>query len=317
MELEAFHGLLTPAGAALLAEVVAAGVADDGAALALGSRLRRHHPPDLVAAAITQARLRERARVKFGTAAASMYFTPAGLEQSTRAYVAAHRAARFARAFPAGGEPVRVADLCAGIGADLLALAAHGLATTGVEADPLTAAVAAANATAATARPRRRRGRDRARPNRLRRGVLRPVPAVDPRAGLRPRRVRPALDVRPGAADSRRRRPPARGRAEGRAGHPARARATRRRGRVGVRARRGQGGRPVRRRAGRRRAGRPRPAPRDPAARRAHPDGDGRGHRRGAAPGRAAAALAVRAGRRGRPLAPRRRRRRCSRRPPA
>jgi SAM-dependent methyltransferase len=75
-----------------------------------------------------------------------MWFTPDGLEQSTRANVAAHRAIRFAR-LPASGEgPGRIADLCCGIGADLAAMAATGARVVGVDRDPLTAAVARANA---------------------------------------------------------------------------------------------------------------------------------------------------------------------------
>jgi hypothetical protein len=109
--------------------------------LAASDRLRRTHPARLVPAALTQARLRARAVEKFGADAAAMYFTPDGLEQATRAEVAAHRAARFARL----GTGTPVADLCCGIGADLIALARAGMRVTGVERDPLTAAVARAN----------------------------------------------------------------------------------------------------------------------------------------------------------------------------
>jgi len=66
MDLAAFAALRSPAGGALLDAVAAAGPLDDAAALALGTRLRRDHPADLVAAAITQIRLRERAAAKFG-----------------------------------------------------------------------------------------------------------------------------------------------------------------------------------------------------------------------------------------------------------
>ena len=69
-------------------EVGAADVSEP-ALLATASRLRARHPPDLVGAALTQVRLRVRARAKFGADADRMYFTPAGLEQSTRASVAA------------------------------------------------------------------------------------------------------------------------------------------------------------------------------------------------------------------------------------
>lgn len=132
-----FAALLTDEGRRLLGEIRPG---ED--ALAASTRLRRTYPAELVATALTQARLRGRAVEKFGADAAGMYFTPDGLEQATRAEVAAHRAARFARL----GAPA--ADLCCGIGADLVALARAGLPVTGVERDPLTAAVARANAAA-------------------------------------------------------------------------------------------------------------------------------------------------------------------------
>jgi hypothetical protein len=144
VDVETFELLRTPAGRELLAEAVASyGTEGD---FALGTRLRRSHPPALVAAALTQARLRQRARAKFDPAdAARMFFTVDGLEQATRASVSAHRAARFT------GINGPVADLCCGIGGDLIALARSGSAVTGVDVtgvdlDPLTAAVAQANA---------------------------------------------------------------------------------------------------------------------------------------------------------------------------
>ncbi len=142
MDLADLEWLRSPAGAAVLAGLATAGPIDDAAALRLGTRLRRQHSPAHCAAALTQARLRERAVAKFGAAAAGMWFTSDGLEQATHPAVAAHRAARMARALP-GGAPVF--DLCCGIGSDLLALRAAGLVATGIDADPLTAAVAAAN----------------------------------------------------------------------------------------------------------------------------------------------------------------------------
>jgi hypothetical protein len=83
--------------------------------LALAERLRARHPAELVRSALAQHELRERARVKFGRPE-RMYFTREGLEQSSAELVARHRAARYQ---PFG----RVADLCTGIGGDLLALA--------------------------------------------------------------------------------------------------------------------------------------------------------------------------------------------------
>jgi len=98
------------------------------------------HSPALVAAVLTQARLRARASAKFGPFAERMLFTEAGLEQATRLSVAAQHAGRFARA------GVRwVADLGCGIGADALAIAALELEVSAVERDEVTAAIAAYN----------------------------------------------------------------------------------------------------------------------------------------------------------------------------
>ncbi len=69
-----------------------------------------------------------------------MYFTPDGLEQSTRAPVARHRAARVALAGPDS-----VLDAGCGIGGDLVALARAGLTVAGVDRDPLRVEVARAN----------------------------------------------------------------------------------------------------------------------------------------------------------------------------
>jgi len=162
MDLEAFLGLLTPDGQAVLAEAAASDVSEN-ALISTAARLRKGHPAELVAAALTQVRLRDRGRAKFGDEAARMYFTPAGLEQSTRLSVAAHRAHRFAATrdrhhFPAGGnvstsgeggpdraEAREVLELGCGIGGDLIARGLAGVPGVGVELDPLTAAVARAN----------------------------------------------------------------------------------------------------------------------------------------------------------------------------
>ena len=84
--------------------------------------------------------LRERATAKFGADAQLMYFTPDGLEQSTRQRVAAHRAARLT----AFGTTTLI-DLGCGIGGDLLAASRAGLTCAGVDLDPLRVAVAEAN----------------------------------------------------------------------------------------------------------------------------------------------------------------------------
>jgi SAM-dependent methyltransferase len=122
----------------LLAEVVArAGVESD---LALGTRLRRDHPAELVAAAVTQNHLRGQALRKFGDDAARMYFTHDALEQATRSSVARARAERLAAA-----GVTSVVDLGCGIGGDLLAFARAGLRVRGVERDPVRAAIARSN----------------------------------------------------------------------------------------------------------------------------------------------------------------------------
>lgn len=135
---EIFARLTSAAGVELIEQVhERAGVESD---LALGTRLRRTHDPDLVAAAVTVNHLRGRAVTKFGDDAAAMFFTHDALEQSTRRTVAEHRAARL-RATGARA----VVDLGCGIGGDLIAFARAGLAVRGVERDPVRAAMARAN----------------------------------------------------------------------------------------------------------------------------------------------------------------------------
>ncbi|MEU3146886.1 MULTISPECIES: methyltransferase domain-containing protein [unclassified Streptomyces] len=133
--------LLTPEGRALLDEVRDT---DPTRELAVATRLRREHPAELVSAALGQARLRQRAVAKFGAQdAGRMFFTPNGVEQSTRASVAVYRARRLKEL-----GVTSVADLCCGIGGDAIALARAGIRVLAVDRDPLTAAAARANADA-------------------------------------------------------------------------------------------------------------------------------------------------------------------------
>ncbi len=98
------------------------------------------HSASLVAAVLSQSKLRARARTKFGPFAERMLFTEAGLEQATRLRVAALHAGRFSAA------SIRtVADLGSGIGGDALALASLDIAVTAVELDEVTAAIASYN----------------------------------------------------------------------------------------------------------------------------------------------------------------------------
>ena len=138
MDLEGISALLTEQGWALLESLPPY---DEAEAMPLGERLRAAgHPPALVAAALTQSRLRAAAHAKFGPFAAGMLFTPAGLEQATRLPVAARHAQRFTSA---GVQ--RVADLGCGIGSDSMALATFDREVLAVERDELTAAVATMN----------------------------------------------------------------------------------------------------------------------------------------------------------------------------
>lgn len=130
--------LAQEAGADLLASLPPY---DEAGALALGTRLRSEgHDPALVAAALTQSRLRSAARDRLGPVADRLLLTQDGLEQATRPPVAARRALRWREA---GME--HVWDLGCGLGLDARALAEAGLAVTAVEHDPAVAVAARAN----------------------------------------------------------------------------------------------------------------------------------------------------------------------------
>jgi SAM-dependent methyltransferase len=89
-------------------------------ALQLARSLRGRYPAELVAAALTQQSLRVAAGSKFSRAD-HMLFTRAGLEQASSELTATHAAARYP-------PDALVADLCCGIGGNLIALAARGRA---------------------------------------------------------------------------------------------------------------------------------------------------------------------------------------------
>ena len=133
------RALLTPAGLELL-DALGPITSTSDVAHAV-SRLRAAgHAPELVSAVVGQAHLRSKAAAKFGPFAARMLFTRAGLEQATRLGVAARHAQRIRRA-----GLTDVADLGCGIGGDSLAFAGAGLGVLAVDADEVTAAIAAYN----------------------------------------------------------------------------------------------------------------------------------------------------------------------------
>jgi len=112
---------------------------DDASLLSTLTRLRKRFTPPQASALVTTARLRQRARKKFGEQAARMFFSDAGLQQASPQAVAAHTARRFARF-------LHVADLGCGLGSDSLALARMGISVLSVDREPLALALTQANA---------------------------------------------------------------------------------------------------------------------------------------------------------------------------
>jgi SAM-dependent methyltransferase len=133
-----FERLLSPPGPELLGWLnrLGAGFGRDDE-LRVAAELRARYPAELVVDALAQHELRMLAGRKFGRAG-DMFFTRAGLEQASSELVARHRAGRY------GGRG-RVADLCCGIGGDLIALAG-GRDVLAVDRDPLHLRMARANA---------------------------------------------------------------------------------------------------------------------------------------------------------------------------
>ena len=139
MERADFLHLLSPEGQQLLATVGEVDGKTD--VVRLVSKLRAEgHDAGLVAAVLTQLKLRRRAAAKFGQFAQRMLFTEAGLEQASRLAVAAIHAGRFR---DAGLK--KIADLGCGIGAESMALASLDIDVIAVEIDEVTAAVATYN----------------------------------------------------------------------------------------------------------------------------------------------------------------------------
>ena len=116
------------------------------APIALHTTLRKDLSPRRARLVVEQATLRRRGRRKFSRAD-TMFFTSRSLEQATDEVLARYKATRYA------GKGL-VADLCCGLGGDLLALAQHGEAR-GVDSDPIVAHLAAANLDALATGPSR------------------------------------------------------------------------------------------------------------------------------------------------------------------
>ena len=139
MERAELFRLFTPEALALLGSIGDLDAKAD--VVKLVSALRAEgYDAGLVAAVLTQAKLRRRARKKFGDFTDGMLFTEDGLEQASRLQAAALHAGRFR-----GAGITQVADLGCGLGAESMAMGAIDLNVRAFEIDEVTAALAVFN----------------------------------------------------------------------------------------------------------------------------------------------------------------------------
>jgi hypothetical protein len=127
---------------AILAELAA----DKTPLLTTITRLRSRLTVTQAHLLIEQTELRRRATAKF-TQAHQMFFTRLGLEQATDEWTARYKASRFTTqraGLSSSNAPSLTADLCCGIGGDLIALFENG-PTIGVDHDPIAAHFATIN----------------------------------------------------------------------------------------------------------------------------------------------------------------------------
>jgi len=129
--------LASPAGDALLAELVDEDLSEKQS-LSLVTRLRKQYPLEQVSAALTMARLRQKAVTKFGEVAQQFFFTEDGLQQASDPLVRQYRVRDVTG--------LRSLDVCCGIGTDSLALAESGAEVLGLDIDPVRIAIAEHNA---------------------------------------------------------------------------------------------------------------------------------------------------------------------------
>jgi hypothetical protein len=114
---------------------------NDHAQLRLLTQLRKTWPAEDAGAALELARLRHKAREKFGDHAARLFFTREALEQSSDPLVRQYRV----QAIPPQAHTI---DLCCSIGSDSLAFAQQGAQVLGLDRDPLRIRIAQLNAKA-------------------------------------------------------------------------------------------------------------------------------------------------------------------------
>jgi len=113
-----FRWLISDQAAPILIEAQEA-IANQVNPLRVAKKLRKHISPERSALVMEQAKLRIRAKKKF-THPENMFFTRRGLEQSSGKLIAQYKAMRFSGL-------ANVADICCGIGGDLIGLAKRGV----------------------------------------------------------------------------------------------------------------------------------------------------------------------------------------------
>jgi len=120
-------------------------LADDSSPLhLLVSKLRRRTSAERAHLLLEQVELRRRATAKFAHPE-RMFFTRKGLEQATDEWIAAYKSTRIATQLTkASSSPSAIADLCCGIGGDLIALTKN-CNVVGVDRDPIAGQFAAVN----------------------------------------------------------------------------------------------------------------------------------------------------------------------------
>ena len=113
-----FRWLVSDEAAPILIEVQDA-IVNQVNPLRIAKKLRKQISPERSALVMEQAKLRIRAKKKFSRPE-NMFFTGRGLEQSSGKLIAQYKAMRFAGL-------ANVADICCGIGGDLIGLSKRGI----------------------------------------------------------------------------------------------------------------------------------------------------------------------------------------------
>ena len=139
VERSELDALLTSEALALLGSITEPKSPDDVLTQVAGLR-KKGHSLEIVSAVMGQLALRSKGKSKFGEFASRMLFSRDSLEVASRLEVSSHHAGRYVQAGVNS-----VVDLGCGLGGDSLAFAGAGLRVRAIEADEVTAALAAYN----------------------------------------------------------------------------------------------------------------------------------------------------------------------------